>query len=205
MSDDKEDDVKVSLGEAPFDPAEFDEKDPLSLDAADEVQTEIDLLTAERDDLKERLMRALADAENSRKRGERDRRDAEVYGGSKLARDLLSVYDNMSRALDTVDDAQRDTSKALIEGIELTLRELLNTFSKHKIERVAPEVGEKFDPQFHEAMFEIPTPDADNGTVMQVIETGYVIHDRLLRPAKVGIAKAIPGDSGPGDQIDTTA
>jgi len=192
MSDDKEDDVKVSLGEAPFDPAEFDEKDPLSLDAADEVQTEIDLLTAERDDLKERLMRALADAENSRKRGERDRRDAEVYGGSKLARDLLSVYDNMSRALDTVDDAQRDTSKALIEGIELTLRELLNTFSKHKIERVAPEVGEKFDPQIHQAMFEAPMPGIEAGKVIQLMAEGFVIGERLLRPAHVGVSSTPP-------------
>ena len=137
-------------------------------------------------------MRALADAENNRKRGERDRRDAEVYGGSKLARDLLSVYDNMSRALETVDETQRQSSKALIEGIELTMRDLLNTFSKHKIERVAPEVGEKFDPNIHQAMFEAPVPGIEAGKVIQLMAEGFVIGDRLLRPAQVGVSAAPP-------------
>lgn len=175
--------------ETDFDPADFGDSDPLALDDGPD---EWGQLLAERDELRDRLMRALADAENSRKRGERDRRDAEVYGGSKLARDLLSVYDNMSRALETVDEAQRQSSKALIEGIELTMRELLSTFSKHKIERVAPEVGEKFDPNVHQAMFEAPVPGVEAGKVIQLMAEGFVIGDRLLRPAQVGVSAAPP-------------
>ena len=172
-----------------FDQANFDDQDPLSLDAVDD---EWEQLVAERDQLKDRLMRSLADAENTRKRLERDGRDAETYGGSKLARDMLPVYDNMQRALEAVDDNQREASKALIEGIELTLRELLNTFSKHKIERVSPEIGEKFDPQVHQAMFEAPVPGIDGGKVIQMLTDGFVIGDRLLRPAQVGVSSARP-------------
>lgn len=190
MSDEKEQDVTAEAAQEPeFNPAEFNDSDPLALD---DVDTEWDQLTAERDALKDRLMRSLAEAENIRKRGERDRRDAEVYGGSKLARDLLSVYDNMKRALDTVDDAQRETSKALIEGIELTLRELVSTFSKHKIEILSPEVGEKFDPQKHQAMFEAPVPNVAGGCVIQLMAEGFVIGERLLRPAQVGVSSSPP-------------
>jgi len=186
MAEENENNMAADAAEATeFDPAEFNDQDPLAL--GDE-ETEWDALLAERDLLKDRLMRALAEAENSRKRGERDRRDAEVYGGSKLARDLLSVYDNMTRALSTVDDVQRESSKALIEGIELTRRELLNTFTKHKIERVAPEVGEKFDPQIHQAMFEAPVPGIAAGNIIQMMAEGFVIGERLLRPAQVGVS-----------------
>jgi molecular chaperone GrpE len=189
MSEEK----KVSLSEpeqAPFDPAEFNDQDPLAVN--EDEPDEVEVLMAERDQLRDRLMRALADAENTRKRGERDRRDAELYGGSKLARDLLSVYDNLSRALETVDDTQREASKALIEGIELTMRELLATFSKHRIERVSPEVGEKFDPQIHQAMFEAPVPEVDGGKIIQLMAEGFVIGDRLLRPAQVGVSSTPP-------------
>ncbi len=186
MSEKKEPDVAEEAAKEPgFDPAEFTDADPLALD---DSENEWDKLEAERDNYKDRLMRALADAENTRKRGERDRRDAEVYGGSRLARDLLSVYDNLTRALETVDDAQRESSKALIEGIELTRRELLNTFTKHKIERVAPEIGEKFDPQIHQAMFEAPVPDIAAGHIIQMMGEGFVIGERLLRPAQVGVS-----------------
>jgi len=188
MADEKKPEIETPL-ETPFDPAEFDETDPLALD---DLPDEIELLERERDELKDRLIRSLAEAENTRKRGERDRRDAEVYGGSKLARDLLSVYDNMKRALDTVDDNQRENSKALIEGIELTLRELLSTFSKHKIERVAPEVGEKFDPKIHQAMFEAPVAGVEAGKIIQMMAEGFVIGDRLLRPAQVGVSSTPP-------------
>ncbi|HBN30515.1 MAG TPA: nucleotide exchange factor GrpE [Rhodobacteraceae bacterium] len=191
MSEPKETGVnsKAFQNDDSFDPANFDDQDPLSLDAVDD---EWEQLVAERDQLKDRLMRSLADAENTRKRLERDRRDAETYGGSKLARDMLPVYDNMQRALEAVDDNQREASKALIEGIELTLRELLNTFSKHKIERVSPEIGEKFDPQVHQAMFEAPVPGIDGGKVIQMLTDGFVIGDRLLRPAQVGVSSARP-------------
>ena len=191
MSEPKETGVnsKAFQNDDSFDPANFDDQDPLSLDAVDD---EWEQLVAERDQLKDRLMRSLADAENTRKRLERDRHDAETYGGSKLARDMLPVYDNMQRALEAVDDNQREASKALIEGIELTLRELLNTFSKHKIERVSPEIGEKFDPQVHQAMFEAPVPGIDGGKVIQMLTDGFVIGDRLLRPAQVGVSSARP-------------
>ena len=123
-----------------------------------EEELELDALRAERDDLKDRWMRALADAENARKRSDRDRREAENYGGSKLARDLLPVYDNLKRGLEAATDEQREVSAALIEGVELTMREVVNVFKKHGIEPISPEIGERFDPQNHEAMFEAPVP-----------------------------------------------
>ncbi|MDR0809694.1 MAG: nucleotide exchange factor GrpE, partial [Gemmobacter sp.] len=120
---------------------------------------ELEVLRAERDELRDKFMRALADAENARKRGERDRREAEQYGGSKLARDMLPVYDNLRRALNAVTEENRDQSAALIEGVELTLRELLSVLGRHGVAPVAPEVGDVFDPQLHQAMFEAPLPE----------------------------------------------
>ena len=158
------------------------------MEEIDEEALEIDQLRAERDELKDRFMRALADAENARKRSERDRREAENYGGSKLSRDMLPVYDNMKRALETVTDEQKEENSALIEGIELTLRELLSVFKKHGIEIIAPEVGDKFDPQQHQAMFEAPVPGTKAGDIIQVAAEGFMLHDRLLRPAQVGVS-----------------
>ncbi len=133
-------------------------------------------------------MRALADAENLRKRGERDRRDAEKYGGSKLARDMLPVYDNLSRALEAVTDEQREANKALLDGIDLTMRELTNVFGKHGIEVIAPQVGDTFDPEIHEAMFEAPLPGTTKGEIIQVSAQGFKLFDRLLRAAQVGVS-----------------
>jgi molecular chaperone GrpE len=133
-------------------------------------------------------MRALADAENARKRSEKDRREAENYGGSKLARDMLPVYDNLKRALETATDDQREVSGALLEGVELTMRELLNVFKKHGIDVIAPEVGDRFDPQHHQAMFEAPLPGTNAGDIIQVAAEGFMLHDRLLRPAQVGVS-----------------
>ncbi|WP_194097664.1 nucleotide exchange factor GrpE [Marivivens aquimaris] len=156
---------------------------------ANEANAEtIAALTAERDEFKDRFMRAVADAENARKRGERDRREAEQYGGSKLARDLLPVYDNMQRAIEAISEDQREAQAALIEGIELTMRALINVFEKHGISRIAPEVGERFDPQQHEAMFEAPVPGTKAGEIIQVSGHGFFLHDRLLRPAQVGVS-----------------
>ncbi|MEM9047686.1 MAG: nucleotide exchange factor GrpE [Pseudomonadota bacterium] len=154
----------------------------------DPVDAEILSLTTERDELRDRLLRALADAENTRKRAERDRKDAEAFGGAKLARDLLSVHDNLARALDTVEETHREAMPAFIEGVELTLRELLSAFAKHKIEEVKPELGDKFDPNMHQAMFEAPVPGAEPGSVIQVINEGFSISGRLLRAAQVGVA-----------------
>lgn len=145
-------------------------------------------LEAERDALKDKFMRALADAENARKRSDRDRREAERYGGSRLARDMLPVFDNMKRAVAAVPEDAREANKALIEGVELTMRELLNVFGKHGVRVISPEVGDRFDPQLHEAMFEAPMPGTVAGEVIQVEADGFILHDRLLRPAKVGVS-----------------
>ena len=154
---------------------------------------ELDELRIERDDYKNRFVRALADAENARKRSDKDRREAENYGGSKLARDMLPVYDNMKRALDTITDEQREVSGPLLEGIELTMRELLSVFKKHGIEVITPDVGDKFDPQVHQAMFEAPVPATVAGDIIQVAAEGFMLHDRLLRPAQVGVSSTPAG------------
>lgn len=153
-----------------------------------EEEIELDTLRAERDAFQDKFMRALADAENARKRADRDRREAESYGGSKLARDLLPVYDNMKRAVDSVSDGQREAAAALIEGVELTMRELVNVFAKHGVQVVSPEVGDRFDPQYHEAMFEAPLPGTKAGEIIQVSAEGFMLHDRILRPAQVGVS-----------------
>lgn len=158
--------------------------DPL----ADQDEDAVLRLTAERDEMRDKWMRALADAENSRKRADKERRDAENYGGSRLARDLLPVHDALTRALDAATDEQRAAASALIEGVDLTLRELSNVFTKHGITVIRPELGEKFDPTFHEAMFEAPAPGTVAGEVIQVMDNGFRLHDRLLRPAKVGVS-----------------
>ena len=159
----------------------------------DEEALAVEELRAERDTYKDRFMRALADAENARKRSDKDRREAENYGGSKLARDMLPVYDNMKRALETTTDEQREALGPLLEGIQLTMRELLSVFKKHGIEVIAPEVGDKFDPKHHEAMFEAPVPGTVAGEIIQVAAEGFMLHDRLLRPAQVGVSSTPAG------------
>lgn len=179
MADPKEEQFLDDLAEVE---AELDiEEEPT-------IEDELDSLRSERDAFKDRFMRALADAENARKRADKDRREAENYGGSKLARDMLPVYDNMKRALETATDDDRAIAGPLIEGIELTMRELLNVFSKHGIQVIAPEVGDRFDPQLHQAMFEAPVPDTKAGDIIQVAAEGFLLHDRLLRPAQVGVS-----------------
>ena len=154
---------------------------------------ELEALRAERDDMRDRFMRALADAENARKRGDRDRREAEQYGGSKLARDMLPVYDNLKRALDAASDETRTQAAALIEGLELTLRELTNVLKKHGVAEINPAIGETFDPQQHQAMFEAPLPGTKAGQIIQVMGVGFLLHDRLLRPAQVGVSSNTQG------------
>ncbi|KUF09566.1 nucleotide exchange factor GrpE [Pseudoponticoccus marisrubri] len=154
----------------------------------DDEALEIDQLRAERDVLKDRFMRALADAENARKRAEKDRREAQAYGGTRIARDLLPVYDNLNRALTAAKEDEGEASKALVEGVELTLKELLNVFDRHGVTRITPQVGDKFDPKEHEAMFEAPVPGTTAGEIIQVSAEGFFLHDRLLRPAQVGVS-----------------
>jgi len=157
-------------------------------DMQDDILGRIADLEVERDDFRDKFMRALADTENTRKRSERDRREAENYGGSKLARDMLPVYDNMRRALQSVEEEGKEVNKALLEGIEITMRELISVFKKHDIDPIVPEVGDKFDPQFHQAMFEAPVPGTKAGEIIQVAAEGFMLHDRLLRPAQVGVS-----------------
>ncbi|MEP4035153.1 nucleotide exchange factor GrpE [Pseudophaeobacter sp.] len=154
----------------------------------DDAAIELDELRAERDEYKDRFMRALADAENSRKRGDKARREAEQYGGSKLSRDILPVFDNLKRAVESASEEQKEVSAALIEGVELTLRSLLGVFEKHGVRIVSPQVGDRFDPQVHEAMFEAPVPGTKAGDIIQVSAEGFMLHDRLLRPAQVGVS-----------------
>jgi molecular chaperone GrpE len=153
---------------------------------------EMEALRAERDEMRDKFMRVLAEAENSRKRAERDRKEAEMYGGTRLARDLLPVHDNLSRALQAIPDESRATSTALIEGVELTLRELTNVMTRHGITVISPAVGEMFDPQLHQAMFEAPMPGTKAGQIIQVMTEGFMLHERLLRPAQVGVSST-PG------------
>jgi molecular chaperone GrpE len=147
-------------------------------------------LEAELAELRDKWTRALAEAENVRRRAERDRRDAEAYGGTRLARDLLSVWDNLERAMKAADDTLRSQHGPFFEGVELTQRELLNAFGKHKIEKVPAAKGEKFDPNLHQAMFEVTVPGAEPGTIVETLQDGFVIAGRLLRPAMVGVASA---------------
>lgn len=167
-----------------------DQEDLIDIESEAADFEEIDSIRAERDDYRDKFMRALADAENSRKRAERDRREAENYGGSKLSRDLLPVYDNLSRAIGAASEEMDESAKAIVEGVQLTMRELVNVFRKHGIEPITPEVGDKFDPKLHQAMFEAPLPGTKAGDIIQVSSEGFMLHDRLLRPAQVGVSSA---------------
>lgn len=167
--------------------------EPPPVHQIDPRDLEIEVLKEEAADLKDRLLRTAAEMENLRKRLEREKAEAILYAATNFAKDILSVSDNMVRALDLAHaDAIKDAPepvKNLIGGVEMTNRELLNVFERHGIKRIDPK-GEKFDPNLHQAMFEVPTPDDAPGTVVQVLQAGFVIGERVLRPALVGVAKA---------------
>lgn len=168
--------------EARAEVAEIDRRDQEILDLKEEAGK-----------LKDQLLRTLAEMDNLRKRMEREKAEATLYAASNFARDILSVSDNMDRALATAEaDHLREATepvKHLVAGVEVTRRELLNVFERHGIKRIDP-TGEKFDPHFHQAMFEVPTDEQPPGTVVQVMQAGFKIGDRVLRPALVGVAKA---------------
>jgi molecular chaperone GrpE len=161
-------------------------------------------------EMKDRLLRALADVENTRRRAKRDVEDARKYAASNFAKDLLNVSDNLRRALDTVNQETRDGDdnvKNLLLGIEMVEKELLTAFERQGVSRVDP-LGEPFDHNFHQAMYEKPDTEYPNGTVAEVMQAGYVMHDRLLRPAMVAVAKGgSEGKDAPSevDPVDTTA
>jgi len=140
---------------------------------------------------KDKLLRAMAETENIRRRSVREKEDAAKYAITNFARDMVPAADNLGRALDALPEGAREdeTFKGLIEGVEMTGRELVSTFEKHGINEVHPH-GEKFDHNLHQAMFEVEDAEAAPGTVLQVMQIGYTIGDRLLRPAMVGVSKA---------------
>ncbi len=174
---------------------EVPEADPVTLAETDPRDAEIVSLKEEAGKLKDQLLRTLAEMDNLRKRTEREKAEATLYAASNFARDIMSVSDNMDRALATAEaDHLKEATepvKNLIAGVEMTQRELLNVFERHNIKRVDP-MGEKFDPHFHQAMFEVPTNEQPPGTVVQVMQAGFKIGERVLRPALVGVAKANP-------------
>jgi molecular chaperone GrpE len=171
---------------------------------------------AEAAEFKDKALRAMAEVENIRRRAQRERDDAVKYAATNIARDLLSVADNLSRALASVDETQiaDETTRNLLTGVAATERELLAAFEKNGIKRIDPK-GERFDHNFHQAIFEVENAGKPAGTVIEVLQPGYVLHDRLLRPAMVGVAKGAPAASYPdqdegeppkaGEYFDTTA
>jgi molecular chaperone GrpE len=176
------------LAEAPI---ESEEEEP-------SPETRIAQLEAELAEQKDRLLRALAETENVRRRAQREREDASKFAVAGFAKDLLSAADNLRRALDSLPEAEvkDERTRSLLAGVAATERELLNIFEHHGIKRIDPK-GERFDHNLHQAIFEAERADTPSGTVVEVLQPGYVIHERLLRPAMVGVAKAGPKSSEP--------
>ena len=164
----------------------------------------VEMLQKEAAEARDRMLRTLAEMENLRKRTTKEVADARLYGITGFARDVLDIADNLQRALDAVPAEARATADpgltALIEGVELTERSLLNALEKHGVKKFDPS-GEKFDPNFQQAMYEVPDPSVPSGTVVQVVQAGFMIGERILRPALVGVskggAKAAPTNNEP--------
>ncbi len=171
----------------------------------------ITVLESELASAKDKMIRAVAEAENTRRRAAKDRQDASKFAVSSFAKDLLSVADNLRRAIDAVPEdllSENPQVKNITDGIEATERELLRCFDKNGIEKTNP-IDQKFDPNFHEVMFEAPMPDKPTGTIIQVLEAGYILNGRILRPARVGISKGGPENetkpTEPGQTVNTEA
>jgi molecular chaperone GrpE len=170
----------------------FNEKLAVDEDVKLNVKNLFDELKAELDEANDRILRMAAEMENLRKRAFKEKEDAGKYSISKFSRDIIIVSDNIERALNSIQDIELPENESisnLITGIEITSRELQQVFARHGIERFDPS-GEKFDPLYHEAMFEIPDETVEVGMIVQVLEPGYKIKDRILRPARVGVSKA---------------
>ena len=169
--------------------ADLNLADLLDDDAADEATGED---AGDENALKDQLLRLMADSENLRKRSERDISAAKKYGALGLARDLLGSIDNLETAISHMPENKDDmdeTLKNILVGVEMSARELASVLERHHIKKVTPE-QEKFDYNIHQAMFEVPTDEVEPGMVVQVVQSGYMLHDRLLRPAMVGVSKA---------------
>jgi len=160
----------------------------------------IEVLKAENADLKDKFLRLAAEMDNLRRRTEREVKDAKTYSAAAFARDMLSVSDNLRRALDAIPAETRAAGEAglmaLVEGVEMTERAMLSALERHGVKKIEP-AGQKFDPHFHQAMFEVRNADLPNNTVIQVVQDGYVIGDRVLRPAMVGVSKGGPKAEAP--------
>ena len=165
-------------------------------------------LEGELADFKDRSLRALADAENTRRRSEREVLDAKKYGSSNLVKDLLNVSDNLHRALEAVGEDVKEldeTVKNLVVGVQMVEKEMLDVFEKHGVTKLEP-VGEKFNHDFHQAMYEVEDTGQPTGTIVELLQPGYVMHDRLLRPAMVAVAKDTSEElSDKADRVDTSA
>lgn len=160
----------------------------------------LEKLNAENGELKDKVLRALAEMENLRRRTEKEVADSRLYGVTNFARDMLSFADNLRRAVESIPAGELPAEgplKAFVEGIEVTERDFLSRLARHGVKKLEPK-GQKFDPNMHEALFELPDPSVPNGTVVQVVEDGYCIGERCLRPAKVGVARGGPkaGEQG---------
>ncbi len=183
--------------QAEMEAAEAEEANAPEADSNDPAQilSVLDKLKAENEEFKDRTLRTIAEMDNLRKRTAREVADARSYAVANFARDLLGVGDNLQRAIQAVPEEKRESGsdefKALIEGMELTERELLKALTNAGVNKFNPE-GEKFDPNFHQAMFEMPNPEVPNNSVAQVVQEGYKIGERVLRPAMVGVAKGGP-------------
>ena len=169
------------------------------------VEVDVAALESELADTKDRLLRALAETENVRRRAQREREEASKYAVAGFAKELLSVADNLRRALDSLPEAEArdERTRSLLAGVEATERELLGVFERHGIRRIDPK-SERFDHNLHEAVFEAERPGQSHGTIIQVLQPGYVLHDRLLRPAMVGVAKD-PESPEPVESSGTSA
>ena len=166
-------------------------------------QQRIVALETEIAELRDRALRAMAEADNAQKRAARDVSESRKYGATALARDALTVADNLGRALLAVPDVPREDDENLFNlrtGVDMTLKEMLQALERHGVKKVTPEAGERFDHNRHQAMFEVPTDDLAPGAVAQVVQDGYVIHDRLLRPALVGVARKPPEEAPPAPE-----
>jgi len=177
-----------------------------TVEMPEERQPEADpLAEAQREaaEFKDKALRTLAEMENLRKRTEREVADARLYGNASFARDVLAIADNLQRALDVIEPELRndEKTKSFIEGVELTERELLKVLAKHGVKKFSPQ-GEKFDPNLHQAMFEMEHPELPPGHVAQVIQAGYTLGDRVLRPAMVAVAKAQPKAAQPTESAN---
>ncbi|MGH1399337.1 MAG: nucleotide exchange factor GrpE [Alphaproteobacteria bacterium] len=183
----------------------YAEADPLA--AVSEESVSLAALQKEYEETKDKMIRAVAEAENARKRAVKEREDARKYSITGFAKDLVNTADNLRRALDALPEGileREDTLKPVIDGIEATERELLKAFELNGIKKLEPQIeAEIFDPNKHEVMFEAPGTGKPAGTIIQIIENGYTLHDRLLRPARVGVAKAEEGEQTP--HVDTEA